>query len=179
LAVGAVGAVAAANGLPTPTAGAATAASFFAITPYRAFDSRSGAGAIRAGQQGDVDVWTDRNGTPMIPSTAQAVTYNLTVTNTAGGGYLSIYPAGTPFPGISSINWWAGGITIANAATVGLGSSPTAGPGSVTVLCGGGSTDLIIDVTGYYDVVAPAVVAAGAATPLGSGAKTATWATPH
>jgi hypothetical protein len=91
----------------------------------------------------------------MIPSTAAAVTYNLTVTGTASSGWLVMTPA-RQVTNVSSINWMTSGVTLANGGTVQLGLSPPppdgSGPGSVSVYCGGtsASTHFIIDVTGYF-----------------------------
>jgi hypothetical protein len=82
------------------------------------------------------------------------VAYNLTITQTVtSNGFLAMWPAGTGYPGNSSINWFAANMTLANGGIVSLGASPSSGPGSVTVLClgvPGARTQFIIDVTGYF-----------------------------
>ena len=96
-------------------------------------------------------IWTDENGVAKIPETSGAVTYNLTATQTGGNGFLAIFPGGSTWGGISSINWTVSNADIANGGTVGLGPAQLTGPGSVHVHCGGfASTFFIIDVTGYY-----------------------------
>jgi hypothetical protein len=42
-----------------------------------------------------------------VPKTATAVLTNLTVTNTAGAGFLAMFSAAVSYPGNSSINWFA------------------------------------------------------------------------
>ncbi|HMF10486.1 MAG TPA: hypothetical protein VKJ00_15210, partial [Thermoanaerobaculia bacterium] len=79
-----------------------------------------------------------------IPSTAQAVSLNVTVTNTLGPGFVKIFPEGGASPVVSTVNFTAGE-TIANAAVVPLGTG-----GGVTVGAAAG-TDLILDTNGYYD----------------------------
>lgn len=135
--------------------GAQPAAAFVPITPYRAYDSRKpgvpspGILARLANRQVLVVNAIDDAGAiataNVIPSTARAVTYNLTATGTTGDNYLSIAPGAAASTTVSSINFGANQ-TIANAATVSLDS------GTVKVFCGDnvGSTHFIIDITGYY-----------------------------
>jgi hypothetical protein len=79
-----------------------------------------------------------------IPSSAAAVSLNVTVTNTQGPGFILIYPQGAAQPNVSTLNYVAGQ-TIANAAIVPLGTG-----GGVTVIAGVSGTDLILDTNGYY-----------------------------
>lgn len=151
----AAGAVGATGAMLLP-AGSASAApvGFNVINPYRSVDTRvfGPEGRLPSGFFEDWDIWTDEFGDPRIPRSAAAVTFNLTITETAGRGFLAIYPAGTEYGGISTINWLEAGLDLANGGTVALGTSPfPPGQGSVSVDCGGaGSTHYIIDVTGYY-----------------------------
>jgi hypothetical protein len=150
-AIGAVGAGIAGSSLRPATVSAA-GFGFTPITPYRSVDSRAfgDSGKLHALEGWDWDLWRDENSNPRIPSGAAAVTYNLTVTQTEGGGWLAVYPANSQYPGVSSINWVASGVDVANGGTVALGPSAFTGPGSVQVGCGAGGTHYIIDVTGYY-----------------------------
>jgi hypothetical protein len=130
---------------------------FHTVNPYRAVDTRlqGEAGRLISGNTVQHAIWTDVNGTPKIPETSAAVTYNLTVTQTGGDGYLAVFPGGTTWGGISSINWTVSNANVANGGTVGLGPAQLTGPGSVMVQCGGfASTFFIIDVTGYYQAPA-------------------------
>jgi hypothetical protein len=79
-----------------------------------------------------------------IAGTAQAVSLNVTVTNTQGPGFILIYPEGATQPGVSTLNYVAGQ-TVANAAVVPLGTG-----GGITVIAGVSGTDLILDTNGYY-----------------------------
>jgi hypothetical protein len=148
---GAVG-VTVAQAVPVAAAGFG----FTPITPYRSIDTRPipGLGKLPSGSFDDWDVWTDEFGTPRIPQSAAAVTFNLTATATQGvPGFLTIYPAGQPTPNVSTLNWVTVGADVANGGTVALGPSPATGAGSVSVLCGGvpaAATHYIIDITGYY-----------------------------
>ena len=87
-----------------------------------------------------------------VPSNAGAVVVNLTVTDPTTAGYLTLYPAGASSPPtVSNLNFNSGQ-TVANLATVGLGSS--SGTPSVEVYAGpssgGGSVNVIVDLEGYY-----------------------------
>jgi len=89
------------------------------------------------------------NGTG-VPANAIGVVLNLTVHQTISAGFLSIFPAGSPVPLTSSINWFQSNQQIANGATIGLGTG-----GAVSIYCDGAIalgeplTHVIVDVTGY------------------------------
>lgn len=128
-----------------------TSASFHAIAPFRCFDSRQYPTPIRSGfDAGVLGPWMDSSGVTRLPVDAPAVTYTLTVTETAGSGFVSLYPYGTEFPGVSSINWSASGVTVANNGTVRTGEGWGFGRHVRVLVAGGGSTHLILDITGYY-----------------------------
>ncbi|MDQ3011874.1 MAG: putative Ig domain-containing protein [Acidobacteriota bacterium] len=77
-----------------------------------------------------------------IPANAAAVTGNVT-TVTSGGGYLTIYPSGAARPTVTSINYNPNEI-VNNVFTAGLGAD---GNFNIYAL---NTTDVVIDVTGYY-----------------------------
>jgi hypothetical protein len=83
-----------------------------------------------------------------VPSTATAVTGNLTVTGQTSGGYLFIGPVATNNPTSSTLNFPVGDDR-ANAVTVALGSGGTL---SITFVGpnNGQSAQAIFDVTGYF-----------------------------
>ncbi len=78
-----------------------------------------------------------------IPSTAQAYSLNFTVVPNEPLGYLSVWPAGDPYPGVSTLNS-SDGSTIANAGIV------PAGTGGSIITLSSNPTDLIIDINGYF-----------------------------
>jgi Dual-action HEIGH metallo-peptidase len=93
-----------------------------------------------------------------IPNTAKAAIVNVTASDTNGGGYFGLYPSGTGWGGISSVNWnnrYAGNIPwdVPNLAIVPIGSD-----GAFKVTVGGGSAQLIIDVIGYIDSTTDLIV---------------------
>ena len=126
---------------------------FVPINPYRAWDSRKNVGQLRGGQTEIVEMYTDTQNVAQIPSNAVAVSYNLTVTNTRGWGFLSLYPADILRPDVSSINWTTNYQTIANGGIVALGDwggfygavEVYLGPDDSSV-----TTEYIIDITGYF-----------------------------
>ncbi len=79
-----------------------------------------------------------------IPAGASAYSLNITVTNTLGAGFISLYPTGGSAPLVSTLNFVAGQ-TIANAAIVPAGTG-----GAITAVAGVSGTDLIIDINGYF-----------------------------
>ena len=131
------------------------AAAFVPITPYRAYDSRKPAvpnpGIMAPNTSRVVSIVNAINDagtiiTPnVIPSTARAVTYNITATLTTGDNFLAVAPGLAASTTVSAVNF-AANQTLANAATVSLDN------GTVKVFCGGnvGSSHFIIDITGYY-----------------------------
>lgn len=81
------------------------------------------------------------------PAGAIAAVMNATATDTSTAGYLAIFPAGLSDPGVSAMNWSAGE-TVPNF--VGSGLSLTGQAGRVTVYNDTGSTNVLLDVTGYF-----------------------------
>ncbi len=95
------------------------------LAPIRLVDTRSGDARLNAGTAGAR--LAAKGGLPVraagvrgAPSAAAAMV-NVTVTQTAGDGYLTVYPCGTAVPETSSLNY-RGGQTTANAAVALLGS---------------------------------------------------------
>jgi len=131
--------------------GAASAGTYIPIAPARAYDSRWSAGPITAGQNRTILVANKYNQagvlqqSNVVPVGARAVTYNLTIANTVSGGYLSLVPGNSVDFSTSTINWASGGLVLANGSTSKLDTSR-----QVKVACGSGTTDFIIDITGYY-----------------------------
>lgn len=131
-------------------AGPTSAGAFHAINPTRAEDTRVAGrgGALGAQQTRVADLAVNLGGGALVPYKATAAVVNVTVTGTSGSGFLTLWPYGEPKPTASTINWSGSGQTIANGATIALGSAQR-----MNVYCGGSggpSTDYLIDVTGYY-----------------------------
>jgi hypothetical protein len=78
-----------------------------------------------------------------VPADASAVALNVTVTEPAAAGYVTVWPCGTEPPPTSNLNFVAGQ-TVANAVTTGVGSG-----GQVCVFSAA-PAHLIVDVDGYH-----------------------------
>ncbi len=126
---------------------------FHPIAPVRVYDSRfnSPTGIVPAGGSRLISVANAYNpGTnvvsalDVVPAGAQAIAYNLTVTDTSAAGFLQLAPGSASSVTGSSINW-APGQTIANGGVVTLNSSR-----QVKAFPVASNTNVIIDVQGYY-----------------------------
>ena len=82
-----------------------------------------------------------------MPATAKAVAVNVVVVNPTSLGHLTLYPAGSSGPLASTINFRSG-IVRANNAILRVDES-----GQLSVFCGmaSGSTDFILDVSGWFE----------------------------
>src|SRR5205085_1393340 len=78
-----------------------------------------------------------------IATDAKAVAINLTATRPSAAGYLTVWPSGQAQPTASNVNFTRGQ-SVANAAIVGLGG------GSIDIFNALGTTDVLVDVTGYF-----------------------------
>ena len=126
-------------GFYVPESAGVGGAVFVPVDPARAYSSIGGGGLLSSGQSRNVSVAPGG-----VPAGATGVAYNLTVTNTSQQGWLAVTPQGTAASG-SSINWTQAGQTYANGTQGQIASN------AVTVTAGGGgATDFIIDVTGYF-----------------------------
>jgi hypothetical protein len=121
---------------------------FYAVTPCRVADTRTSQNFTGAFGPPSLAASTERN-FPIqssqcgIPATAQAYALNMTAVPQGPLGFLSTWPTGQTYPGVSMLNSSNGNI-IANAAIVPAGTA-----GAITVVAGN-PTDLIIDIVGYF-----------------------------
>jgi hypothetical protein len=136
-------------GLVARPAQAQTGLQFFALTPCRVVDTRAGFGGIMSAS-------TQRNFTIKgaggcgVPTTAKAVSLNVTIVSPTQDGFVSLWPTGGVFPVVSTINFNAGEPALANGAIVPLA---TATPDLASVYgtgSGTGTIHTILDVTGYF-----------------------------
>jgi hypothetical protein len=110
------------------------------LSPLRIWDSRLFGGTLGQGQVFPLPV----TGQFAIPSSAVTMVANVTVTNTTAPSFLTVYPGLTTRPNTSDLNW-APGQTVPNLVVTELGAN-----GSVDLFNFAGSTDFIVDVTGWY-----------------------------
>jgi hypothetical protein len=122
----------------------ATGDLFHSLAPRRVLDSRLATGG-----------WSS----PLVPGTPRALTVrgasgvrvdahsfvaNTTVTGTTAPGYLTTYPTGGTAPNASTSNY-ASGATVPNLVVSKVGTG-----GQVSFAATGGSTDVLLDVVGYF-----------------------------
>ncbi len=133
----------------TVAPGSAPVDGFASLQPARLLDTRpgqltidcqyAGQGVRGAGSVLELTI-AGRGG---VPFGAQAAVLNITVTEPDAGGYLTVYPCGSPRPVASTLNF-AAGQTVANASYASLG--PT---GAVCIFTLS-RAHVVVDVNGYY-----------------------------
>jgi hypothetical protein len=139
-------------------AGTPASGSFHAIDPQRAYDSRQPAYTVKGplapntNRVISVKDGHDTNGgavttTNVVPIGATAVQINVTAANMTAPNFLSVTAGDKTSTNTSLLNWSPGDIQIANSITVPLDADR-----QIRVYNGNqtGSTDVIIDVFGYY-----------------------------
>ncbi len=117
---------------------------FVAVTPCRMVDTRGNAPMTGGFLPAAIVRSYTLTGVCNIPSNAKAISLNATATNTAGPGFLELWPEGEALPGVSTLNFVAGQ-TVANAAVVPLSAS-----GGISMVFGVSGADVILDTNGYY-----------------------------
>ena len=119
---------------------------FRSFAPERLLDTRSGlghspAGLLPAGQVVELEVIGV--GSSNIPAEAGAVVLNVTAANAQASGFVTVYPCGEARPTASNVNYKTGG-TIANAVIAKVGA------GGKVCLYTESSTNLVVDVNGWF-----------------------------
>lgn len=111
------------------------------FTPFtgapRVYDSRSTNDRLEPDAERTIDLG--------VPGTITAAVFNLTATQTAGGGFASCFRADVPWPGNSNINWTTAGTDIANLVVCEVDAA-----GSIKVRSGGSSTHIVVDMIGTF-----------------------------
>jgi hypothetical protein len=119
---------------------AATGALFTGMTPTRLMDTRNGHGPIGAGGTMELAI-AGQNG---VPANATAVVLNVTVTGPTAASFMTVWPAGTTQPLASDLDYLAGQ-TVPNLVVVMVGTG-----GAVDFYNGMGSTQVVVDIVGWY-----------------------------
>ena len=143
-----------------PVAAAGPAGVYFPITPCRIADTRAGSlenyagDTLAPGGMLQVQVEGDGGGCGVPASTdVTAVVLNVTAVDPTTAGFLTVLPGTETLPTgsglVSNLNFNAGQ-TVANLVTVGLNTST----GTVEVYNYAGTTDVVVDVAGYYATTA-------------------------
>jgi hypothetical protein len=138
---------------PVPAIASNTTSDYTPLTPARLLDTRAGTstidgrfagiGSLQQGQICDVQI-LGRGG---VPTTGvSAVALNVTVVNPTGNSHLTVFPKGEAVPNSSNLNYTPGK-TVPNMVLAKIGAD-----GSISVRNAFGSTDVIIDIAGWYAV---------------------------
>jgi Fibronectin type III domain len=143
-ALGSVNVIADVVGWFTDGTAAAGGSMFVGVTPARILDTRMthnlGSSAtliLPVAGQGGVPAMS----APVAPT---AVVLNVTVTNPTAASFLTAWPDGATQPLASDLNYLAG-LTVPNLVVVKLGTN-----GSIDLYNAFGTTDVIVDVVGWY-----------------------------
>ncbi len=125
-----------------PSAG--NAGRYVGVVPARILDTRNGTGGgVRLGPGASLNLQVSGQG-GLPASGVSAAVFNAAVTGTTATSFLTIYPTGQPRPLAANLNFNVGN-TVSNRAMVKLGTG-----GQVTIYNNAGSTDVIVDVNGWY-----------------------------
>ncbi|MDQ1627677.1 MAG: hypothetical protein QOI54_1421 [Actinomycetota bacterium] len=126
---------------PAPRAALPPASGFVPLDPARVYDSTDGRLPMGPGERLDLPV-AGRGGVPSGGVGAVALT--VTASRPSASTYLSVWPAGASKPTASTLNVSAGGTKAALTMTA-LG-----GNGLVSLYNNTGTTEVAVDVVGYY-----------------------------
>jgi hypothetical protein len=114
-------------------------ARLFTVVPDRVFDSRNAGTPV--GALGTIDVQIA--GTARVPVGATAAILNVTATDAAGAGYLTVFPSDRDRPDVSSVNFEVG-VARPNSVIAPLGAD-----GKIKVFAFS-QTHVIVDVMGWF-----------------------------
>jgi IPT/TIG domain len=132
-----------------------TALPYEPMAPQRECDTRAAGSGVAANQcngYGTGAGTLGQGGTrtialPSAPAGSDAAVLNFTVTNPTAGSYLTVWPAGTPRPTASNLNFVAHQ-TVANLVEVALGSA-LGSENEVSFYNATGSVDVVVDLEGF------------------------------
>jgi len=116
---------------------------FIPITPCRIVDTRGSGTPIQGGTFQTFAIQGSQGSCKSIPGSPAAYSLNVTVVPHGALGYLTVWPAGQQQPVVSTLNS-LDGRTKANAAIIPAGSG-----GAVSVYASN-TTDLVLDLNGYF-----------------------------
>jgi bacillolysin len=121
------------------------ATDFYTVTPCRVFDTRTNA-VMSSGATRVFNI----TGVCGIPSTAKAISVNVTTVNPTSQGNVTFFPGGVGRPTASTLNFQVG-TTRANNAILVLAPDGTGTLQGFAFVSGSGTVDAILDVTGYFE----------------------------
>ncbi len=136
----------AASAAVTPHATTPVMGTYVPVTPFRITDTRPSSGQPNAGKTlaaaATLNVQVTGLGT--VSAGASAAVLNVTAVSPTVSGFLTVFPEGTTMPTVSNLNFTPGA-TVANLVTV-----PLSATGMVSIYNHAGSTNVVVDVDGYY-----------------------------
>jgi hypothetical protein len=155
------------------------AAGFVPVDPNRILDTRSDpayhVGLLQRFGQMTPQALTVTGG--QVPTYARAIVANVTVVSPTAASHLDAWPADQDHPNASNLNYVAGQ-TVPNLVTVQLSPSGAIPSGAIKLQNQNGSTDVIVDVVGYYQLpqdTTPPPVPAGLSATAGNAAVVLSW----
>jgi hypothetical protein len=132
----------------TPISAVPTPNTYHPVDPIRLLDTRSAnglSGKLSAGKPRTFQI-TGRGGASNIPAGATAVTANVTIVNSSAASSVYLGPSEIAHPATATINFNRNDVT-AFGSTISISETGTM---SATYMAASGTTDLVIDVTGYF-----------------------------
>jgi Collagen triple helix repeat (20 copies)/Kelch motif len=130
---------------------------FVAINPCRVLDTRNASGPyggpiFAAGETRTYALATANPCTAPLPAGIAAFSLNITVTSTAGPGFVEAYPSEVPRPLASNVNFLTAGVQVGNAAVVATDGTAN---NDIDIYASQG-THIVVDMNGYY-IATPSV----------------------
>jgi hypothetical protein len=118
---------------------------FQSTGPFRILDTRNGTGGIDKPVGADQSISLQIAGNNTVPpSGTTAVVLNVTATDPTKNSFLTVYPAGESVPDSSNVNFTTGQ-TVPNLVVVPVGAG-----GKVDIWNDAGSTEVVVDLYGYF-----------------------------
>jgi hypothetical protein len=121
--------------------------SYYPLSPCRVVDTR---GAV--GTNGGPSFGSDQTrnfqirGFCGVPTSAKAVSLNVTIGQATAASWLAVWPSGQARPNVSMLNFEAADPALANGIIVGVSTNTQ----DLSVYNNFGSVNVVIDVTGYF-----------------------------
>lgn len=113
---------------------------FLPVAPTRLLDTRATNSPLGANTSIDLAV----TGVAGVPTAASAVVLNVTATEAAAAGFVTVWPAGLDRPVVSNLNITRASQTIPNLVIVPVGAD-----GNISIFSQSG-TQIVVDITGWY-----------------------------
>ena len=117
---------------------------FSALPPDRLVDTRNAIGAPKGKVQPAAPLRLKVGGVGPVPAGVSAVSLNVTVTEPAAQGYITVWPCASPMPVASNVNYAAGQPAVANAVI-----APVDANGEVCFYTYA-AANLIVDLDGWF-----------------------------